>query len=863
MSYKNYRLSVRDMLLMNKYGNFAAELPYFCFNTNENDDNGSVLLTNGSLLVTYEYRGRDLHSSTNAEMNATIRQLSNALNQVEEGWSIHVDVVREKSDTYIDPRLNHFGKNITAEILDEEGREAFKGSENNIENKYYLSLCYLPPNDLVNNVNKALYTSSNELDSVDKLLAKDGDYAKHVEHFYDVAKRVVSYLCEGVSLTYFHLLNRREMLNFLYKCISGENQYFKLTKQAPCFLQYLLSNNDVIVENYPKIGKKYVGSVAVYDLPHSVYPGIMDELNGLNMEFRFNTRYVILDNEKAVKEIKSVAEKWKTKRKGFIGRIMEAMNISSKDDDFAITQEMEAEEQLMYVQSGENKYGYYNCSILVFNENLEELKKQLLVLETKLRFKEFSVKVEDINAFDSYMGSLPGKTFENLIKLPIFTMQLATLFPITAYWGGDFESNKNFKQNGGDNPVLGYVVTDNNSPFRFTHHSSTLTDVGHTMIIGPAGSGKSTLLNFIASQYPRYKDSYIFHFDKGASSRVLNYAFDGLFYDIIEEGETEDLAISFQPLFKLDIAADFLWCENWLCNILELNNLTITHTLRVRVKEALKELKLISPEKRTLSNFHTLVQDNSIKEVIVNYTKSDSVGKIFDGNEYKIDMARYTVFEMKGLLTLADKKYIVPVIEFLFKIIEDKISTNSSPSILILDEAWVFLDNQAFRDKIKGWLKELRKYNCSVIFATQSLQEAFASEIANTLFQECPTKILLPNNQANNPTVRQYYEQIGLNDNEIDLIQNATPKKDYYIMKDNDRRVFDLGLEKRPALLSLIANSGVEINKLAKKVKEEYGDEFTYYWWEIYQEKKNISLIKWLNLFSEKYSNLKNEEFDN
>ena len=860
---RKYTMGVKEMLTMNDYGNFAEEIPYFCFVTDENKDNGSVLLTNGCLLVTFEYRGRDLFSSTNSEMNQTIKQLSNALGQLEEGWSIHVDVIREKTDTYISNDLNAFGKNITADVLDEEGRSAYKGEENNIENIYYLSLCYLPPKDLINSVNKALYTSSDENKSVDKVYNED--FQKHKDTFFEISKRVIDYLCEGVSLTYFKVLDKKEMLSFLYKCITDEKQNFKITKEKSSFLQYLLSNKDVVVENYPKFGDKYVSCIAVYDLPHAVYPGIMDDLNNMQIEFRFNTRFVLLDNDKAMIELKRQVEKWKMKRKGILSRIAEAMNMANtKDDEYAMEQQAEVESQLKIVQNGEAKYGFYNSTILIFHKDLETLKSISSQIETKLKIREFSVKIEDINTFDSYMGSLPGKTYENLIRLPIFTPQLACLFPITAYWAGDFETTKNYCQNGGENPVLGYVKTNNNSPFRLTHHAD---DVGHTMIIGPAGSGKSTLLNFIASQHPRYKDSYIFHFDKGASSRVLNYAYNGLFYDIISEDEFgNETKMRFQPLYKLDTAYDKTWCENWLCNILLLNGLKVTAIHRTRIKEAIKDLAKWQGDdrrKRTMSNLHTLIQDPELKDIFVNYTKSDSVGEIFDGEEYKVDMARYTVFEMRSLLTLADKKIIVPVIEFLFKVIEDKISTQSSPSIIILDEAWVFLDNEAFRDKIKGWLKEMRKYNCSVIFATQSLEEAFNSSIANTLFQECPTKIMLPNQEANNPTSRRYYEQIGLNDNEIDIIQSSTPKRHYYLMKVNNRRLIDLGLEKRPALLALIANSGIEINKLAKRYKEEFEDEFAYYWWEMYQDKKGVDLSETMDLWQKKFIEMKNEELKN
>ena len=45
--------------------------------------------------------------------------------------------------------------------------------------------------------------------------------------------------------------------------------------------------------------------------------------------------------------------------------------------------------------------------------------------------------------------------------------------------------------------------------------------------------------------------------------------------------------------------------------------------------------------------------------------------------------------------------------------------------------------------KIREWLKVLRKANCAVIFATQSLSDASRSGILDVLTKSCPTKIFL------------------------------------------------------------------------------------------------------------------------
>jgi type IV secretion system protein VirB4 len=50
-----------------------------------------------------------------------------------------------------------------------------------------------------------------------------------------------------------------------------------------------------------------------------------------------------------------------------------------------------------------------------------------------------------------------------------------------------------------------------------------------------------------------------------------------------------------------------------------------------------------------------------------------------------------------------------------------------------------------FREKIREWLKVLRKANCAVVLATQSISDAERSGIIDVLLESCPTKICLAN----------------------------------------------------------------------------------------------------------------------
>lgn len=75
------------------------------------------------------------------------------------------------------------------------------------------------------------------------------------------------------------------------------------------------------------------------------------------------------------------------------------------------------------------------------------------------------------------------------------------------------------------------------------------------------------------------------------------------------------------------------------------------------------------------------------------------------------------------------------MLAYLFHRIEDRL--DGRPTLLIVDEGWLALDDEDFADQLREWLKTLRKKNASVIFATQSLSDIDGSAIAPAIIESC------------------------------------------------------------------------------------------------------------------------------
>lgn len=165
-------------------------------------------------------------------------------------------------------------------------------------------------------------------------------------------------------------------------------------------------------------------------------------------------------------------------------------------------------------------------------------------------------------------------------------------------------------------------------------------------------------------------------------------------------------------------------------------------------------------------------------------------GCLLDAAEDRLALADLQCFETESLLH--HKSVVLPVLTYLFHRLEKRFS--GRPTLLILDEAWVYLDNPAFAARIREWLKVLRKKNVSVVFATQSLADIANSSIAPAIIESCPQRVFLPNERAVEPQGKAIYERFGLNDRQIELVSRAVPKRQYYLQSRRGNRLFELDM---------------------------------------------------------------------
>ena len=145
-----------------------------------------------------------------------------------------------------------------------------------------------------------------------------------------------------------------------------------------------------------------------------------------------------------------------------------------------------------------------------------------------------------------------------------------------------------------------------------------------------------------------------------------------------------------------------------------------------------------------MTGLSVLLQSNALRQALAPYVLGGAHGKLLDADHDRLGMADVQGFEMEELMH--SPAAVQAVLRYLFARFDERF--DGAPTLLILDEAWLFLDEPSFAARIRQWLKTLRKKNVSVIFATQSLADIKDSTIAPAIIESCASRIFLPNPQA-------------------------------------------------------------------------------------------------------------------
>ena len=730
-------------------------------------EKGVILNKDGSFQRTARFRGPDLDSAVAAELVAVAGRLNNAFRRLGSGWAIFVEAQRSEAATYPDSTF----PDPASALVDAERKADFEQEGSHFVSDYFLTLLWLPPAEEAVRAESWLY-EGRETSGVNpwELLRGFVDRSDRVLALLDGFMPECCWLDDGETLTYLH------------STISTNRQRVRLP-EVPMHLDALLADQPLTGGLEPRLGEQHLRVLTITGFPTATTPGILDELNRIAFPYRWSTRAILIDKTDATRLLTRIRRQWFAKRKSIAAILKEVMTSepSALVDTDAANKAADADMALQELGADVAGMAYVTATITVWDADARIADEKLRLVEKLVQGRDFTAMIETVNAVDAWLGSLPGHAYANVRQPPISTLNLAHMIPLSAVWAGD-ERDMHF-----DAPPLLYGKTEGSTPFRFSLH---VGDVGHTLVVGPTGAGKSVLLALMALQFRRYAGSQVFAFDFGGSIRAAALAMGGDWHDLggglSEDGEAP---VSLQPLARIHDTAERTWAADWIAAILSREGISVTPEVKDHLWTALTSLASAPVGERTVTGLAVLLQSNELKQALRPYCIGGAYGRLLDAEVEHLGSAPVQAFEIEGLVGTGAAP---AVLSYLFHRIGDRL--DGRPTLLIIDEGWLVLDDEGFSGQLREWLKTLRKKNASVVFATQSLSDIDNSAIAPAIIESCPTRLLLPNERAIEPQISAIYRRFGLNDRQIEILARATPKRDYYCQSRRGNRLFELGL---------------------------------------------------------------------
>src|SRR6185437_13509466 len=146
-----------------------------------------------------------------------------------------------------------------------------------------------------------------------------------------------------------------------------------------------------------------------------------------------------------------------------------------------------------------------------------------------------------------------------------------------------------------------------------------------------------------------------------------------------------------QPMARIDDVAERGWAADWISSILTRERIEVTPEAKEHIWSALSSLASAP------------LQSNVLKRALQPYCIGGPYERLLDAESERLGESSVQVFETDGLIGTA----VAPaVLAYLFHRIEGRF--DGRPTMLIIDEGWLALDDADFTGRLREWLKTLR-----------------------------------------------------------------------------------------------------------------------------------------------------------
>lgn len=543
-------------------------------------------------------------------------------------------------------------------------------------------------------------------------------------------------------------------------------------------------------------GKDFSAILSLKDYPPHATPGMCDALLRLPFEMTLTESFAFVDRQIGMERVNLALRRMRAADEEALSLRQGLMN--AKDD----------------LATGAMGLGEHHMSVLARAPSLEALDPAVAQALAALADLGAVAVREDVNLEPAFWAQFPGNEAYIARKALISTSAYASFASLHGFPIGQPEGN-HWGQ------AVSVFETSSGTPYYFNFHKA---DLGNFTVIGPSGSGKTVLLNFLAAQAQKFQPRTVL-FDKDRGAEIFIRAIGG-HYASLRPGEPS----GFNPLRMDDTAGNRAFLRALIGRLATRPDFALSSEEEAIISEAVDANFEQEPKYRRLRYLRELLSGarrpthGDLAARLAPWVGEGENAWLFDNEDDALDMDRRTLgFDMTLLLN--DPILRTPCMMYLFQRVEERL--DGTPTLLIIDEGWKALDDDAFAAAIRNWMKTLRKRNAILGFGTQSARDALDSRIASAIIEQTATQVFTPNPRAQ---AEDYCDGFGLTEHELDLIRAIPAASRAFLVKHGNHSVVArLDMSNMPEILTVLSGREQSVRRL-DELRARLGDDPALWW---------------------------------
>ena len=190
---------------------------------------------------------------------------------------------------------------------------------------------------------------------------------------------------------------------------------------------------------YPELGNWHLRTMSVQGYPAESTVGIMRQLDAMNLDYRWSTRWMGMEKFVQQQFLKKTEARWVNQEKSVFDRSME--NFTGHQtrvvDPDATNKALDVNAARQEIGMDLTAYGLFTSTVTVWDDDPLRVDTKLTAVMQAFANAGFTIRAEDEHLVAAWLSSHPGNRVDNVRKTPQSALTLAHLAPgLNATWPG-------------------------------------------------------------------------------------------------------------------------------------------------------------------------------------------------------------------------------------------------------------------------------------------------------------------------------------------------------------------------------------------------------------------------------------------